>query len=253
MSHAHANDIPAPAAAPFTAAMTGFSSRADRVDVRVVGRAQPVADVAGRLAELGEVLADAEAAAGAGDHDGADLVVARVLQRGVQRLVHRAVERVEHVGPVQRDRQDRAVALRLDLCHERDVYYRSRKPVPSSSASSSTKRCSPVRCALPSTSVITAGVPAIRSPTTRARNSLPTMLRCRSSSPRGELAARVEQRKPRGRAAAARRAVDLAVGEDGDVALRVRALALPEDHAVDVAQLGLERMDDLVLATRARA
>ena len=26
MSHAHANDIPAPAAAPFTAAITGFSS-----------------------------------------------------------------------------------------------------------------------------------------------------------------------------------------------------------------------------------
>ena len=35
-SHAHANDSPAPAAAPFTAAITGFSSAADRDDVGVV-------------------------------------------------------------------------------------------------------------------------------------------------------------------------------------------------------------------------
>ena len=48
---------------------------------------------------------------------------------------------------------------------------------------------------------------------------------------------------------AARRAVDLAVGEDRDVPLRERlvALVLPEDDAVDAAQLRLERMDDVVL------
>src|SRR3954454_12650242 len=57
---------------------------------------------------------------------------------------------------------------------------------------------------------------------------------------------RVEQREARRRGAAAGRAVDLAVGEDRDVALHVLALALPEDDAVDVAQLRLERMDDLV-------
>src|SRR5581483_12017190 len=59
-----------------------------------------------------------------------------------------------------------------------------------------------------------------------------------------------EQREPCRGAAAARRAVDLAVGEDGHVALherRARALLLPEDHAVDVAQLGLDRVDDLSL------
>ena len=58
----------------------------------------------------------------------------------------------------------------------------------------------------------------------------------------------VEEREPRRGAAAARRAVDLAVGEHGDVALRERLLALllPEDHAVDVAELGLERVDDVL-------
>src|SRR5438876_11087873 len=58
----------------------------------------------------------------------------------------------------------------------------------------------------------------------------------------------VEQREPRRRARAARRAIDLAVGEHRDVALRedFPVLRLPEDHAVDVAQLGLVRVDDLV-------
>jgi hypothetical protein len=60
--------------------------------------AEPRTDVAGGLAELGQVLADAEAAARAGDHDGAHVGVARVLQRTRERLVHRRVERVEHVG-----------------------------------------------------------------------------------------------------------------------------------------------------------
>ena len=36
----------------------------------------------GALAKLGQVLADAEAAAGAGDDDGAHLRVARLLERG---------------------------------------------------------------------------------------------------------------------------------------------------------------------------
>src|SRR5581483_8474521 len=58
----------------------------------------------------------------------------------------------------------------------------------------------------------------------------------------------VEQHEPRRRPAAAGRAVDLPVGEDGDVALRERrsALLLPEDHPVDVPQLGLVRVDDVV-------
>ena len=83
----------------------------------MVGRAQPVADVAGCVTELRQVLPDAEAAAGARDDDGAHLLVARFLQRGVERPVHRAVERVQDAGPVERDREDGAVALRFDLRH----------------------------------------------------------------------------------------------------------------------------------------
>ena len=58
----------------------------------------------------------------------------------------------------------------------------------------------------------------------------------------------IEDREARRRAAAARRAVDLAVREDRDVALRQRVVTflLPEDHAVHVAQLGLERVDDVL-------
>ena len=65
----------------------------------------------------------------------------------------------------------------------------------------------------------------------------------------GKAAGAVEEREPRRGSAAARRAVDLAVGEHGDVALRegILSLLLPEDDAVDVAQLGLERVDELVL------
>ena len=55
---------------------------------------------------------------------------------------------------------------------------RNRNPSPSGSWASSVKTCSPVRYALPSMSVITAGMPATSaSPTTRARNSVSTMPR----------------------------------------------------------------------------
>ena len=80
MSHAQASERPAPAAAPLTAAITGFSSA--RIARSSGGsRAQALADVAGRLAELGQVLADAEAAPGAGEDDRAHLRIARLLER----------------------------------------------------------------------------------------------------------------------------------------------------------------------------
>ena len=78
---------------------------------------QTVADVSGRVAELGQVLADTEAATRTGDNDRADFGVARLLERGAERLVHRPVERVEDVRPVERDREDGAVAAGLDLGH----------------------------------------------------------------------------------------------------------------------------------------
>src|SRR5207244_10471582 len=56
--------------------------RADGKDDRVVAGAQAVADVAGRLSELGQVLPDAEPTAGARDHDRPDVRRARLLQAG---------------------------------------------------------------------------------------------------------------------------------------------------------------------------
>ena len=69
-----------------------------------------------------------------------------------------------------------------------------------------------------------------------------------SSSPTRQLLRGIEQGKSGRRSRAARRAVDLAVGEDGHVPLgqRVGALVLPEDDAVDIPQLRLDRVHDLV-------
>src|SRR5262249_21157851 len=94
--------------------------RPDCPDVRVVVVAQPCADVAGRLPELGEVLTDTEPPAGARADDGAHAAAARITQRGCAGTVHPGVEGVEDVRTVERDRQDGAVAARLDLGHRAD-------------------------------------------------------------------------------------------------------------------------------------
>jgi S1-C subfamily serine protease len=79
--------------------------------------AQPRRDVPGRLAKLVQVLPDAEAAPGACNDDRPHARVARVLERRGEGLVRRAVERVQHVGTVQRDRRHGAVTGDLDLRH----------------------------------------------------------------------------------------------------------------------------------------
>src|SRR5439155_8694549 len=94
--------------------------RPDAADVRVVVLAQATADVSGSLAELGQVLPDAEAAACAGEDDRTHGWVARVLEARRERAVHVGVEGVEEVRTVERDRQDRAVAAGLDLGHRPD-------------------------------------------------------------------------------------------------------------------------------------
>ncbi len=84
----------------------------------MVARAQPVADVAGALLELRQVLPDAEAASFAGDDDCAHRGVACLLQRRLKRLVHGGVEGVEHVRAVEREREHTTVASDLDLGHD---------------------------------------------------------------------------------------------------------------------------------------
>ena len=113
------SESPAPAAGPLTAAITGFSSaRIARIVRVVVARAGGSPMSRGGLAELGQVLADAEAAPGAGDRRPRARPSARAsLSAADERLCISAVERVEHVRPVERDRQDGAVAAGLDLGH----------------------------------------------------------------------------------------------------------------------------------------
>ena len=102
-------------------------------------------------------------------------------QHGIRRPIHVAHSAV-------RDQDGRVVSprkhvpgdpipiperARLDTAGQRN-----RNPSPSGSWGSRVKTCSPVRYALPSMSVITAGMPATSaSPTTRARNSVSTMPR----------------------------------------------------------------------------
>ena len=85
----------------------------------MVARAQRGADVR-RLPELGQVLPGTEAAARTGEQDGTHLGVARLLDRVQQQPLGLAVERVQDVGPVQRDRLDGAVAGDFDLRHDAD-------------------------------------------------------------------------------------------------------------------------------------
>ena len=65
--------------------------------------------------ERGQVLANAEAAARARQDDGPHLGVAGGLERVAEAGVHRVVERVQLVGPVERDGEDGAVAGYFDF------------------------------------------------------------------------------------------------------------------------------------------
>src|SRR5262245_14264581 len=71
---------------------------------------------------LGEILPGAESTAGAGEEDGPHArVVARLLQRVAQQLVHLRVERVQLVRTVEGERQDPCVARDQDRCHGKSL------------------------------------------------------------------------------------------------------------------------------------
>src|SRR5262249_34126773 len=76
-------------------------------------------------AELLQVLPDAEAAAGAGEDDRPDLRLARSLQRGGEGGVRGAVQCVQDLRPVERDRHDRSLPPALDLGHDRSLLSRA--------------------------------------------------------------------------------------------------------------------------------
>ena len=82
----------------------------------MVRRAQHRRDVPA-LTERRQVLPGREPAARSRDDHRAHRRITRLLERGLQTLVHLARERVQLVGPVQRDRLDGPVARGLDLRH----------------------------------------------------------------------------------------------------------------------------------------
>jgi hypothetical protein len=98
-------------------------------------------------------------------------------------LAQRPLERVDGVEQRQRGGVERP--------------HRSTNPVPSASRGSSTNRCSPVRCAVPSTSVTS---PSDVRSTTQAENVVPTIESCRSTCPgsRSSSATRADVPEPHG-------------------------------------------------------
>jgi hypothetical protein len=84
----------------------------------VIGRLERIRDGVLHLRELPQVLAGTEAPARTGDDDGAHVGIGCLLESGAERRVQGPSERVEHVRPVEGDRQDMAVAPRGDLAHD---------------------------------------------------------------------------------------------------------------------------------------
>ena len=117
-SHASASERPAPAAGPFTTASTGFSSERIASACRLKLCRETFGDVVRAGAELLKVLADAEAASGAGEHDRANLRPPRLLERCRSPACAARVQGVQHLRPVERDREDGAVLPGLDLGHD---------------------------------------------------------------------------------------------------------------------------------------
>jgi hypothetical protein len=73
-----------------------------------------VGHVPGREIQVGQVLAGAEAAARPGQQQGARAAGLDMVERLLQRLVHRAGEAVELVGAVQGDHGHRALPMQQD-------------------------------------------------------------------------------------------------------------------------------------------
>ena len=109
-SQASARFMPAPAAAPLTAAMIGFGqSRIARIVRSRIGRPsrrRPLAALRLALVHRLHVAARAEAPSRAGDDEHAHLRVGRGAERLVEVLAQRVAERVQPLGAVQGERGD---------------------------------------------------------------------------------------------------------------------------------------------------
>ena len=112
-SHARASSSPPPNAAPSIAATDGFGCCFEAVE-DVGERAHEPREAGGALepGQLADVGAGTERPPLAGDHERAHAVVGlEVDQRGVERGEGVGPDRVEAIGPAQRDDRDGALAL----------------------------------------------------------------------------------------------------------------------------------------------
>ena len=128
---------PSPTATPLTAASRGTREVAEAVEqAHEAAGPAPSTAVAGRDGgHLGQVCARREGAAAAGQDDGAHrLVGVGGTQRGGHLEVHRRVEGVAHLGPVEGDEPDAGGGV-LDL----DAGHR-RQPSVASAAASARRR-----------------------------------------------------------------------------------------------------------------
>ena len=100
-SQASASERPAPAAGPFTAASTGFSSARIASTFRLSSMRSRSATLERPALQLLHVLPGAEAAPLAGDHDRPHRRVTGLLERDRETGVHRRVQRVQPVGPAR--------------------------------------------------------------------------------------------------------------------------------------------------------
>src|SRR5215208_1449760 len=247
MSHAHANDIPAPAAAPFTAAMTGFSSArmARMLGWYVERRRSPMSPAASRNSVRSCPTQKPRPAP-----------VTTTARTASSRASSSAALSALCIAPLNAFRTSGRLSVIVRTAPSRCV---------STSAMGSTllpqeEACIQLVGILEHEAVLARAMCGTLDLGDHGRHAgdlgvaddATTELAADAAEVSQLVAARqlsggVEQRQPCRRAAAARRAVDLPVREDRDVALNIVALALPEDDAVHVAQLGLERVDDLVV------
>ena len=129
MSAASASPNPAPAAGPFTAAMTGFSHAgcdSTHRPTQANGSRRSTRVESGRRRRRGEIETGTESAPGAGDHDDANRVLGRGDVDGARKLVSevgidgvqslRAIERYGvNAGGRSRAKQRRHVAVAVGL------------------------------------------------------------------------------------------------------------------------------------------
>ena len=109
-SQASANSSPPPSANPLTAAMTGIGNSSKVLITRCPRRvnSRPSTVCMSAIAAISAPATKARSPAPGDDQHAHGRVVAHVTQHASDLLEHRSIERVERLGPVNRNRRNRA-------------------------------------------------------------------------------------------------------------------------------------------------